>query len=101
MFQYLIYIIIGVVGVYIGYRLAVGRNRKKGFISRQIEEKEKNKKKTLELFKDKKEVKNNDVEKLLNVSDATATNYLSELEKEGKIIQIGERGRGVYYKKKG
>ena len=33
----------------------------------------------------------------LGVSDATATNYLEELEKEGKIKQHGDTGRGVFY----
>lgn len=44
-------------------------------------------------------VTNDDVEKLLHVSDATATRYLSELEKEGKIKQIGKTGRSVAYTK--
>jgi hypothetical protein len=42
-------------------------------------------------------IANNDVQILLGVSDATATNYLDELEKEGKIKQHGEIGRGVFY----
>lgn len=49
--------------------------------------------------KNKKEGKitNNDVEKMLGVSDATATNYLEELEQEGKIVQQGKTGRSVFY----
>jgi len=43
---------------------------------------------------------NDDVEKLLNVSDSLATKYLQMLEDDGKIIQIGERGRYVYYIKR-
>jgi predicted HTH transcriptional regulator len=39
----------------------------------------------------------NDVEKLLDVSDQTASKYLNELEGEQKIEQIGTSGRGVYY----
>ena len=38
-----------------------------------------------------------EVEKLLHVSDATATRYLSELEKEGKIKQVGKTGKAVTY----
>jgi len=34
----------------------------------------------------------------VGVSDASATNYLSELESEGKIEQVGERGRFVSYR---
>lgn len=42
---------------------------------------------------------NDQVEKLLHVSDATATRYLSALEKEGKIKQVGKTGTGVVYQK--
>jgi len=45
------------------------------------------------------EATNNDIEKLLGVSDATATRYLDELEKEGLIKQVGKTGASVYYKK--
>jgi Fic family protein len=44
-------------------------------------------------------ITNNDVEKLLGVSDATATRYLEELEKEGLIKQQGETGKYTYYQK--
>lgn len=44
-----------------------------------------------------KKITNNDVEKLLGVADSTATRYLDELEKEGKIKQVGKTGKGVYY----
>jgi len=59
-----------------------------------------NKEKILTLFKQQESVSNNDIEKLLGVSDATATRYLSELEREGKIVQIGSTGRGVEYRLK-
>jgi hypothetical protein len=44
-------------------------------------------------------ITNDEVEKLLHVSDATATRYLSALEKDGRIVQTGARGRGVSYRK--
>lgn len=53
--------------------------------------------KVMGLFEKKTTVTNDDVEKLLHVSDATATRYLSILEKEGKIQQTGKTGRGVSY----
>ncbi|MDP3996105.1 MAG: FaeA/PapI family transcriptional regulator [bacterium] len=59
--------------------------------------KEDRKERIMRLFSEKSEIQNDDVEKLLGVSDATATNYLSELEAEGKVEQVGERGRGVFY----
>jgi len=45
------------------------------------------------------QVTNDEVEKLLHISDATATRYLSVLVKEGKIKQIGTIGSGVAYTK--
>ena len=47
-------------------------------------------------LKEKKKITNNDVENLLNISDATATRYLKELEKKG-IIEAKGKGRGVFY----
>ncbi len=44
-------------------------------------------------------IANDDVEKLLEVSDATAERYLNELEKEGLIKQVGKTGHSVYYEK--
>ena len=44
-------------------------------------------------------ISNDEVEKLLHVSDATATRYLSALEKEGRVKQVGKTGKGVVYTK--
>ena len=55
--------------------------------------------KILELLGKKEKITNDEVEKLLHVSDATATRYLSALEKEGKIKQVGKTGTGVEYTK--
>jgi len=61
------------------------------------QQKTEGKERILKELQDKDKITNNDVEKLLGVSDATATNYLQELEDEGKIKQIGKTGSGVYY----
>ena len=53
----------------------------------------------LTLFTKQTKITNDEVEKLLHVSDATATRYLSILEKEGKIKQSGITGRSVSYSK--
>lgn len=45
----------------------------------------------------KKGITCDNVEKLLDVSNATARKYLNELETENKIKQIGDSGRDVYY----
>lgn len=53
----------------------------------------------LDLFAKQTNLTNDEVEKLLHVSDATTTRYLETLEKEGKIKQIGKTGKGVRYEK--
>ncbi len=63
----------------------------------QTKRKEENKDTILTLLREQESVTNNDIEKLLGVSDATATRYLEELEKEQKIVQIGTTGQGVHY----
>ena len=54
----------------------------------------------LDLISSKTKVSNSQVQKLLKVSDATATRYLDELEQAGEIQQVGKTGRSVYYAKK-
>lgn len=75
---------------------------KKGatLIAQQGEAKEQNKQKILEFLQTHERVQNNDVEKLVGVSDATAERYLSELEREGVLTQHGDEGSGVFYTKK-
>jgi len=57
-----------------------------------------NKNKILEFLADKEKVVNNDIEKLLGVSDATVTRYMDELEQEGRVKQVGQ-GSETYYTK--
>ena len=49
------------------------------------------------LFLQKSKITNDDVEKFLHVSDATAERYLNILEKENKIKQVGKTGKAVSY----
>jgi|ERR1035437_3195218 hypothetical protein len=51
----------------------------------------------MSLFLQHSKITNDEVEKFLHVSDATATRYLSTLEKEGKIKQNGKTGHMVSY----
>ena len=53
----------------------------------------------LGLFAERQKITNDEVEKLLHVSDATATRYLETLEKEGKIKQVGKTGKYTNYEK--
>lgn len=59
--------------------------------------KRKKRDKIMQTLNTKNKIANDEVEKLLHVSDATATRYLSALEKEGKIKQVGRTGTGVTY----
>ena len=61
--------------------------------------KRKKRDKIMQALNTKNKITNDEVEKLLHVSDATATRYLSALEKEGKIKQVGKTGTGVVYQK--
>lgn len=122
--NYIILIIIGIAGVmlgtYLGRRLASAKataerrrkvekeekpsgeaQSKESFIEKQAREKEENKRKIMEFFDAAQNgrVANDDIENLLGVSDATATRYLDELEKEGSIRQVGKTGRHVYYER--
>src|SRR3989338_11312284 len=63
------------------------------------EKKQKKLDKIVELLNTKDKVSNADVEKALRVSDATATRYLSALQKQGKIRKVGKTGRSVFYAK--
>lgn len=56
--------------------------------------------KIMSLFAKQTSITNDAVEKLLHVSDATATRYLSELEKQRKITQSGKTGHAVTYTKR-
>ncbi len=53
--------------------------------------------KVMSLFLKHSKITNDEVEKFLHVSDATATRYLSQLEKENKIKQVGKTGKEVSY----
>lgn len=122
--NYIILIIIGIAGVvlgtYLGRRWRAEKEEKPfggaqgkepltplerssltGLVEKQAREKEENKRKIMEFFgaAQNKRVANDDIENLLGVSDATATRYLDELEKEGSICQVGKTGRHVYYER--
>lgn len=76
------------------------RNKKvRPLIEAQAEEKAKNKESILGILETQSSLTNNHIEQLLGISDATATRYLDELEKEGKVRQVGKTGRHVYYEK--
>jgi predicted HTH transcriptional regulator len=55
--------------------------------------------KIMTLFAKQTNITNNEVEKLLHISDATVTRYLTILKKENKIKQNGKTGKSVSYSK--
>lgn len=71
-------------------------------IEEQAKEKQEHRQKILDFVAQgglETKIKNDDIQKLLGVSDATAERYLNELEKEGVLKQVGGEGRSVFYQK--
>ena len=76
------------------------REKKLGLIARQKQEKERDKEAILGLMESGNQpLTNNHIEQMLGIPDSTATRYLDELEKEGKVRQVGKTGQSVYYSK--
>ncbi|OHA90385.1 MAG: hypothetical protein A3A31_01325 [Candidatus Zambryskibacteria bacterium RIFCSPLOWO2_01_FULL_48_25] len=92
------FIITLIIGFLLGYFVA-SKKQEVGFISKQQEEKKRNKQAIFELLETNHPLTNNDVEAMLGISDATATRYFDELEKEGKVRQVGKTGRYVSYER--
>lgn len=92
-------IILGLVGWFL-LPLADRKPQRVDLIDQQAKEKEANKQKIISALQSQDKITNDEVQKLLNVSDATATRYLDELEKENLVRQVGERGHQVYYEKR-
>ncbi len=63
-------------------------------------QKEARKQKVLALFQEKPELSNTEIRKTLGVSSRTAVRYLDELEREGKVEQVGKVGHAVTYRLK-
>lgn len=100
-------VILGVIAVVLGYwlgkRKSPGETRVKeiGLIEQQAEEKRRNKEAILGLMVSGNQPLTDDqVEKMIGIPESTVTRYFDELEKEGKIKQVGKTGRDVFYKLK-
>jgi predicted HTH transcriptional regulator len=90
---------VGMLVAWLGRRVKVER-AVPPLIERQAEDKEKNKAKILDAFISRGRMAQDSVMDILDVSEATATRYLDELEHEGYIRQLGgDTGRGVYYER--
>ena len=93
--EYIAFIIGALAGIALGMYLA--RRNGNGLIAKQVEQKAENKQKIIAFVQEHGKIQNNDVEKLVGVSNATAERYLDELEKEGKLTQHGTIGQDVFY----
>lgn len=62
--------------------------------------KQANLKKAVELFNEKPRLTNAEIRECLGVSERTVIGYMSDLEKQEIVEQVGETGRGVYYRLK-
>ena len=92
------YFITLIIGFALGWILS-SQKRKISFISKQQRDKEAGKESIYGLLETNHPLTNNDIEMMLGISDATATRYFEELEKEGKVRQVGETGRYVHYER--
>jgi len=99
-FIFILGVVIGVVIVWYFARNSLGGANGKTLREEQQKNKEDYKKIILQGIEMQKSITNDAVQNLLGVSDATATRYLDELEKEGKIKQVGRTGQGVFYEKR-
>ncbi len=59
-----------------------------------------NKEKALALLQKGGAVGNEDIREALGASRRSVTRYMTELEREGKVEQVGASGRGVMYRLK-
>ena len=100
-----IYLVIGlVVGYLIGrHRGQVAGSRGQGESNALNEQRAREHReqldKIMEYLNSHDQVTNDEVEKMLGVSNTSAERYLDELEKQGKLRQVGRVGRSVTYKR--
>jgi predicted HTH transcriptional regulator len=101
--QFLIYIFVGVFAIWLGRKIMMNFIDGEKFddrvktVQKAIEIKKAEKKERIVAYIiDNGDITNNEVEKLVDVADSTATLYLQELEDEGKTKQKGA-GRGTNY----
>jgi len=75
------------------------KSRSPALIKKQVQDKAEHKQKILELLDKQDKITNDEVQKLLGISDKTVERYLNELQKDGKIKRVGETGKWVFYTK--
>jgi len=83
-------------GVYVGYKINVELND----TTSNPTPSESDVRKILDLAKKQEKLTNNDIEKVIGVSDSTAQRYAQKLVQSGELKQHGKTGRNVYYTKR-
>ena len=71
-----------------------------GFALDQTVRKQTNKQKALALLGEKGSAGNEEIREVLGVSRQSVARYMTELERAGRVEQMGEIGRGVVYRLK-
>jgi len=90
-------VIVGVVGFWV-WGWVKSRQRKESLIERQRREKEADKERILGLMESGNQpLSNEHVRMMIDIPESTATRYFEELEREGKVRQVGTTGQAVYY----
>lgn len=92
------YLIVFIIAFALGWVIS-SKRREVSFTSKQQRQKELDKETIYGLLETNHPLTNNDVEAMLGISDASATRYFDELEKEGKVRQVGKTGRYVHYER--
>jgi len=59
-----------------------------------------NKQKVIALLQEKGESSNSDLREALGLTERTVTRYMEELERQGRVEQVGDTGRNVTYRLK-
>ena len=96
-------IILIIIGVVIAVILLSRKGREEvvgmcAVVSGRAEKKREIKEKIMTFLSDRGEASNAEIRGVLGVSSRSVVRYLDELEKEGKIKQVGDAGRGVVYR---
>lgn len=88
--------IVGGIAVWFAVRMPE-RKKKESLIEKQAREKAADMESILGLLKTQEKLTNSHIEMMLGIPESTVTRYMDELEKEGKVRQVGDTGAGVYY----
>ena len=90
-------IVVGMVVVWV-WMWVKSRQRKESLIERQRREKEEDKAAILGIMAETQpQMTVAQADMYLSIPESTATRYFDELEREGKVRQVGTTGQAVYY----